>query len=53
MVGHAEGQTRFGDRHAPLGQPAEGMEGTLMDVMAVDPEQRLAVVAADDLVGVP
>ena len=53
MVGHAVGQSRFSDRRSPLRQPAEGMEGTLVDVMAIDPEQGLAVVATDNLVGIP
>ena len=53
MVGHAEGQAGLGDRHAPLRQLAEGVERALMDVMAVDPEQRLAVLAPHDLVGGP
>ena len=53
MVGHAEGQARLGDLDAALGQLAEGVERTLMNVVTVDPEQRLAVLAADDLVGGP
>ena len=53
MVGDAEGEARLGDRHAPLGQLAEGVERALVHVVAVDPEQRLAVLAADDLVGGP
>ena len=53
MVRHAEGQAGLGDLDAPLGQLAEGVERTLMDVVAVDPEQRLAVLAANDLVGWP
>ena len=53
MVGHPEGQAGLGHRHAALRQPAEGVKRALMNVVAVDPEQRLAVLAADDLVGGP
>ena len=53
MVGHAEGQARFGDLDAALRELAEGMERALVHVVAVDPEQRLAVLAADDLMGGP
>ena len=53
VVGDAEGQAGFGDRNAPLRQLAEGVERALVHVVAVDPEQRLAVLAADDLVGGP
>ena len=53
MVGHAEGQARFGDLDAALSELAEGVERALMNVVAVDPEQRLAILAAEDLVGGP
>ncbi len=53
MVGDAEGQPGLGDRHAALGQLAEGMERALVHVVAIDPEQRLAVLATHDLVGGP
>ena len=53
VIGHAEGQAGLGDLDAPLGQPVEGVERALMHVVAVDPEQRLAVLAANDLMGGP
>ncbi len=53
MVGDAEGQPRLGDRDAALGELAEGVERALVDIVAVDPEQRRAVLAAQDLVGGP
>ena len=53
VVGDAEGQAGLGDRRAALREPAEGVERAFVDVVAVDPEQRLAVVAAHDLVGRP
>ena len=53
MVGHPEGQTRLGDLDAALGQLAEGVKRALMNVVTVDPEQRLTVLAAHDLVGWP
>ena len=53
VVGDAEGQARLGDRHAALGQLAEGVERALVHIMPVHPKQRLAILAPHDLVGGP
>ncbi len=53
MVGDSEGETWFGNPRAARFDLAEGVERSFMHVMAVDPQQRLAVVAPDDLVGRP
>ena len=53
MIGDREGQAGLGDARTPLRQPGEGMKGAFMHVMAVDPEQRLAVLAPHDLMRRP
>src|SRR5476649_681368 len=53
MVRNAEGQAWLRDLNASLGQLAKCVEGTLMNIVTVNPEQRLAVLAADDLMGGP
>ena len=53
MIRHAEGETGLGNRHAALRQPAEGVKRAFMDVVAIDPEQRIAVLAAHDFVRGP
>ena len=53
MIRHAEGETGLRNRHTALGQPAEGVERAFMHVMAIHPEQRIAVLAAHDLVRGP
>src|SRR5262245_42584358 len=53
MIGDSEGETWLGDLRAARLELAEGVERSFMHVMAVDPQQRLAVVAPHDLVGRP
>src|SRR5262249_59432972 len=53
MVGHPEGETWLGNTRAACLELAEGIERSLMHVVAIDPQQRLAVVAPHDLVGRP
>ena len=53
MIGDAEGQLRLGDGTAARLHLTEGVERALVDVMAIDPEQRGAVLAARDLVRRP
>jgi hypothetical protein len=53
VIGDAEGEARLGEARAARLDLAEGVERSLMHVMAVDPQQRLAVVAPRDLVGRP
>ena len=42
-----------GDFDAALSQLAEGVKRALMNVVTINPKQRLAVVAANDLMGSP
>ena len=44
MVGDREGQTGLGDICIALREPGECMKRAFMHVMAVDPEQRLAIL---------
>src|SRR5215510_1458411 len=53
MIGDSEGEAWLGDPRAARFELAEGVERSFMHVMAVDPQQRLAVVAPHDLVGCP
>ncbi len=53
MVGDAEGQPGLRHADTALGELAEGVEGALVHIVAVDPEQRLAVLPLDDGVGGP
>ena len=53
MVGDREGQAGLGHAGTALRQPGECVKGAFMHVMAVDPEQQLAVLAAHDLVRRP
>ena len=53
VIGDAEGQARLGDARAARLELAEGVERPLVHVMAVDPQQRLAVLAPRDLMGCP
>ncbi len=53
MIRDTEGETWLGDPRAARLELAEGVERSFMHVMAVDPQQRLAVVAPHDLVGRP
>src|SRR5215471_14437305 len=53
MIGDSEGETWLGDPRAARLELAESVERSLMHVMAVDPQQRLAVIAPHDLVGRP
>ena len=53
VVGHAEGEPGLSDRDAPFRQLGEGMKRALMHEVTIDPEQRIAVLTADDLMGRP
>ena len=53
MIGDGEGEVWFGDRSASLLHLAESMKRAFVHVMAIDPEQRRAVVAAHDLMRSP
>ncbi len=53
MIRHSERETRLRNRRATLRQPAEGVKGTFMHVMAINPEQRLAVIATHNFVRHP
>jgi hypothetical protein len=53
MIGDSEGEAWLGDPRAARFELAEGVERSFMHVMAVDPQQRLAVVAPHDLVRRP
>ena len=53
MSGDAEGQRGLGDLAAACLHLAECVEGALVHVMPVDPEQRGAVLAVRDLVRRP
>jgi hypothetical protein len=53
VIGDAEGEPGLGHRNAPLGKLAEGVERAFVHVMAVDPQQRVAILAAHNLVGRP
>jgi hypothetical protein len=53
MVGNAESQSGLSDRDAAFGKLGESVKRTFMDVMAVYPQQRLAVVAPHDFMGAP
>ena len=52
VVGDAEGEVRAGDAGALRRELVEGVEGALVDEVAVDPEQGRAVLAGDDRMGV-
>ena len=49
VIRDAEGEIRAGDAGAERRELVEGMEGTLVDEVAIDPEQGRAVLAGDDL----
>ncbi len=53
MIGDAEGEPRFGHGAPARFHLAEGVERAFVHVMAVDPEQRGAVLAARDLMRRP
>ena len=53
VIGDAEGEVRAGDAGAPRLELVEGVEGALVDEVAIDPEQGRAVLAGDDRMGVP
>ena len=53
MVGHAKCQVRPGHLRAARFRIGETVMGTLVDEVAIDPEQAVAVVALDDGVGIP
>ncbi len=53
MIGNAEGEPRLGHRTSALLHLREGEERAFMHIMAVDPEQRGAVLAPRDLVRGP
>ena len=53
MIRHAERETGLRNRRAALRQPAEGVKRAFMHVMAIHPEQRIAVLAAHDFVRGP
>ncbi len=53
VVGDAEGQAGLGHRRAAIGELAERVHGAFVHIMAIDPEQRLAVLAPQDLMGGP
>src|SRR5204863_7188704 len=53
MVGRAEGAVRPAQLQPFLGQHLEGPARAVVDVMPVDVEQRLAVIALHDLVTLP
>ena len=53
MIGHAEGQPGLRHLDAAFAKLGEGVKRAFMDVVAVHPQQRLAVVAPHDLMGVP
>src|SRR5947208_79087 len=53
MIGDGEGQARFGDLRVAGLQSSEGMKGTFMDVVTVDPKQGCTVFAAHDLMHRP
>src|SRR5271169_5953262 len=38
MIGHTERETRLRNRRTALRQPAEGVKGAFMHVMAIDPK---------------
>src|SRR5262249_56603390 len=48
MIGDSEGVAWLGDPRAARLELAESVERSFMHVMAVDPQQRLAVVAPPD-----
>jgi hypothetical protein len=53
MVGDCEGKAGLGHFDAALGKAAEGVEGAFVQVVPIDPEERLATLAAHDLVRRP
>ena len=53
MICHPEGKAGLRNRCAALRQPAEGMEGALVNVMAINPEQGFAVITTQNFVRDP
>ena len=53
MIGDSKGAARLGHARAARLELAERVERSLMHKMAVDPQQRFAVLALHDLVGRP
>ena len=47
VVGDAERQSRLGNRCAPFGKPAEGVKRAFVHIVAIDPQQALAVALHD------
>ena len=53
MVRDCKGEARFGHRFASLIQSREGVKRALVHIVAIDPQQRVAILAAHDLVRRP
>src|SRR5258708_18453606 len=53
MIGDTKGETWLGDPRAAGFELAEGVERSLMHVMAVDPQQRLPVLTPHAFLGRP
>jgi 2-methylisocitrate lyase-like PEP mutase family enzyme len=53
VVSNGEGEAGLGNGRTALRQLAEGMEGAFVHKMAVDPQQRLAILVAQDFVSCP
>jgi hypothetical protein len=53
MVGNAESQIGTVQPRLPSGELVERMERAFMQQMPVDPEQRLAILAVDNHMGIP
>ena len=53
MIGYSESEPRFNDLRVPFHKLGEGMKRSFMDIMAIYPQQRLAVITAHNLMCVP
>jgi len=53
MIGNAKRQRWFGDPGAAFGKFAERMKRPFVYIVTIDPEQRLAVFASQNLVSAP